>query len=90
MTNRYTITTPFSDAYHQSYGPFIIQHADIRDTRTGHTYQDGAYRVLDSRTDKPARRGKGGTHPFYGERAWSDAERLAGDLFYAERMAGLS
>lgn len=28
---------------------------------------------------------KGGTHPFYGEMAWADAQRLAADLYMGDK-----
>lgn len=69
------------------HGAFVVESTDCVDKRTGTVYRDGAYRVVDGRTGKPARRGKGGTVPFYGETAWSDALRLADDLYAAERWA---
>lgn len=68
------------------FGNFVVQRADATDTKTGATYQDGAMRVVDDRTGKPVKRGKGGTVPFYGEAAWMDAERLADDLATRERF----
>jgi hypothetical protein len=62
------------------YGSFVVEVADALDTKTGTVYTDGAYRVV--RNGKPAKKGKGGTVPFYGESAWSAAERLASDLFW--------
>jgi hypothetical protein len=64
----------------EGYGSFRVEVADALDTKTGTVYTDGAYRVV--RNGKPAKKGKGGTVPFYGETAWSDAERLASDLFW--------
>lgn len=81
--SRYKVSSPWTDAYDQPYAPFIIQEADIVDTRNGQTYAYGARRVVVD--GKPAVRGKGGTVPFYGECAWMDAERLASDLAIAER-----
>lgn len=66
------------------FGSFVVQSAQIEDVRTGRLYAEGAYRVVDSRSGKPAKVGKGGTVPFYGELAWADAERLANDLAVAE------
>lgn len=71
----------------QNYGRYLIQYADARDTKTNTLYMAGAYRVIDETTGKPAVRGKGGTVPFYGEVAWSDAERLASDLFWKVVLA---
>ncbi len=82
MRNRYEVTGPWSaDA---RFGDFITQDAPIKDKLTGTLYPGGAFRVVDGRTGKPAKKGKGGTVPFYGETAWMDAERLANDLAMAE------
>ena len=65
---------------------YAIQSADLTDSRGGHVYRFGAYRVV--RNGKPAKRGKGGTIPFMGESAWSDAARLFDDIvFAAQRKA---
>lgn len=78
MSNRYKVTSAWtSDSL---FGSFLVQEADITDTRNGQVYTYGAKRVVDTRTGKPAVTGKGGTVPFYGECAWMDAERLAQDL----------
>lgn len=53
-----------------------VQSATLRDTRTGTEYRQGAYRILHD--GKPIK-GKGGTHPFIGETAWSDCSRAFGD-----------
>jgi hypothetical protein len=66
-------------------GSFYLQTADIQDTRNGMVYRDGAYRVVDARKDmKPAKLGKGGTVPFYGETAWSRGESLLRNLALTE------
>lgn len=83
--NRYKIVSEWFDG--QSQGSFTIQVADIQDTRGGHVYSEGAHRVVVTATGKPAKVGKGGTVPFMGECAWSDAQRLLGDLAIAERFA---
>lgn len=67
------------------WGNFQIQEADALDTKNGTVYTDGAMRVVDVRTGKPAVKGKGGTIPFYGEMAWASAERLANDLYWKDR-----
>lgn len=64
---------------------FMIESADIIDTKNGTRYEDGAYRVL--RNGKAVKQGKGGTVPFYGEMAWADAERLFSDVVLAARYA---
>ncbi len=85
MKNRYEVVGPWdSEARH---GSFVLQSAQIRDKVNGRLYAEGAYRVIDGRTGKPAKIGKGGTVPFYGESAWSDGERLLNDLAVAERYA---
>jgi hypothetical protein len=76
--SRYRTVTDWADDY--QVGDYTVQVADIVDTRTGRTYGDGAWRIVRTDTRKPAVRGKGGTVPFYGETAWSDVERLVGDL----------
>lgn len=65
------------------FGRFEIQEADVQDTRSGHVYPGDARRVVDE-NGKPAVRGKGGSVPFIGETAWSDAERLVQDLYFKE------
>lgn len=75
--SRYTVSSPWSDD--TPFPPFVVQSADIVDTKTGDTFREGASRVVDTRTGK-AVRGKGGTTPFFGESAWSAADRLASDL----------
>lgn len=67
------------------FDPFVVQVADCLDGRNGDRFSNGAFRVIDSRSGKPARKGKGGTVPFYGEMAWADAQRLANDLFWEHR-----
>lgn len=74
--------------YEGQEGPFTLQSCDLRDTRTGHVYHDGAFRVIVTETGKPAVKGKGGTHPYMGETAHSDGNRLLGDLALAERRKG--
>lgn len=66
-----------------TFGPFDVQSADVLDTRTGDVFREGAFRVTLDGT--PAKRGKGGTVPFFGETAWCYAERLASDLALADR-----
>ena len=80
--SRYKVSSPWT-IDDESYAPFVVESADIVDTRNGDVFRDGAIRVVVA--GKPALRGKGGTVPFYGECAWSDARRLAGDLALAER-----
>lgn len=81
---RYRVTSPWSSD--SRFGNFIVQSADIVDTKNGREYSEGAFRVVDGRTGKPVK-GKGGVTPFFGETAWSDAERLASDLAMKEAFA---
>lgn len=83
-TQRYSVVLPWNTD--RTVGTVTIEVADLFDKRSGRTYQDGAQRVLDPTTGKPVK-GKGGTSPFAGETAWSDAERLAWDLEFAARYA---
>jgi hypothetical protein len=65
---------------------FAIQVADIKDTKSssGTVYKHGAHRVV---KNGKAVKGKGGTAPFFGETAWSDAVRLFDDLTLEARRA---
>lgn len=87
--SRYKVSSDWSPALQsrEFYAPFLIEEAHIVDTRTGQEFVCGARRVVDTRTGKPAKTGKGGTVPFFGESAWSDAERLASDLALKVRYA---
>lgn len=76
--SRYKVIGGWADDF---YGArYVVQVSDIIDTQTNREYRDGAYRVIDRETRKPALRGKGGSVPFYGETAWQDAQRLIYDL----------
>jgi hypothetical protein len=77
--SRYVICSEWTPAFHQPYEPFIIQDADLRDTRNGSVYTDGAKRVIDSRT------GKRVGPVFKGESAWAAAERQASDSYLKVR-----
>lgn len=95
MSNRYEVITAWEtdsrDRQPTVIGDtlIVIQTADIRDNQgRGHIYRNGAYRVVsgtfvddDVQTKdlKPVKVGKGGTVPFLGELAWSDAVRLFED-----------
>lgn len=59
-----------------------VQSADIQDSQGGRVYQSGAYRVV---LDGKPVKGKGGTTPFFGETAWSDAARLFSDKCWEAR-----
>jgi len=82
--SRYRVISSWDDE--TRFGSFVTQSAMIKDAVSGHTYVEGAFRVVNAQ-GKPAKIGKGGTVPFYGESAWSDAERLAQDLALAEAYA---
>ena len=81
--SRYKVVGSWDDEVR--FGEFVTQSADMKDTGTGRVYPQGAFRVV--KNGKPAKTGKGGTVPFYGESAWSAAERLAYDLATEERYA---
>ncbi len=55
--------------------------ADCLDKQTGDVFREGAWCVTHVKPGTKGSRGK----PFYGETAWSDAERLASDLAIADR-----
>jgi len=86
MSARYKVQGPFVDDAGSLFvnADITVQCADLVDTRNGHVYRAGAYRVLVH--GKPIR-GKGGTVPFKGETAWSDADRKASDLYWEVRNA---
>lgn len=87
--SRYKLVSEWVDANEpEDFGPYTVQEADIQDTKssTGYVYVAGAKRVVWKHNGKPAKVGKGGTVPYYGEFAWSDANRLARDLYWAHRM----
>lgn len=81
--SRYRTHGTFSPA-HQSEEGIVVEIADALDTRTGTVYTHSAYRVT---VDGKPVRGKGGTVPFYGESAWSAADRLYFDLVLKARFA---
>lgn len=86
MSSRYAVVSPWSPvAFSVVVEGFEIQEADVQDTRTGRVYSGDARRVVRTDTGKPAVRGKGGSVPFIGESAWSNAERLFHDLALAKR-----
>ena len=62
---------------------YATEFADIKDSKNGDTFRNGAYRV--TKNGKPIKTGKGGTVPFYGEMAWADAARLFNDEVFAAR-----
>jgi len=65
-----------------AFGRVVTYTADLLDTKTGHIYYNGSYRVS---VLGPAGRPRGRT--FKGETAWSDAERYAIDAVHTlERM----
>jgi hypothetical protein len=84
---RYKVCSEWSEERASSVSGrrFSLQSADITDTKNGTVYRQGAYRVCEGL--RPAKVGKGGTVPFYGELAWAAGERLFGDLVSAVRYA---
>lgn len=58
----------------------IIEDADLRDKQNGKVYEGGASRV---RVEGPGPKVR--PKVFFGESAWSDAERYASDLFFDQR-----
>ena len=81
---RYKVTGTWYEV--ARFDNFLVEEADIVDTKTNTPYQGGARRVVNIETGKPVK-GKGGTTPYFGEMAWADSERLAGDLASAARWA---
>jgi hypothetical protein len=63
-----------------------VETASLKDTRSGHVYAQGAYRVRvrcePTRPDQPR------TRTFKGETAWSQAERYAEDTRWYFRRLG--
>ena len=80
MTARYKVSSGWVVIREQ--GPCVIETADLTDTRTGHVYEDGAYRVRMTRKLEGWR-----TKTFKGESAWSAADCYARDAVFAERFA---
>jgi hypothetical protein len=78
VERRYKVSSDWS--LEKVVGPAVVETADLTDTRTGHVYREGAYRVRFPRKVEGFR-----AKTFYGETAWSDAERLARDALFAER-----
>jgi len=66
----------------------VHEVADMRDTQGGYEYSDGMHRVYATHliSQKSAKRVK----TFYGELAWSNAERLYGDIYHEYQMADTS
>ena len=56
---------------------FALQYADAKDDKTGDIFRQGAYRV--TKNGKPVGR------TFFGESAWSDAQRLFFDVGFKAR-----
>lgn len=72
MSNRYTVTSAWTAE--SLWGVYLVQTADLTDTRNGSVFTFGAYRVVDTTTGKQV------GPVFKGETAWMDAERLASDF----------
>lgn len=95
--SRYKIISPWTQVQSAIVETFdgsdivtvIREVADIKDTRGGWTYERGAERVSAKTEDGKTYRGKhvtGARKTFYGELAWSNAERLFGDLVTSGRF----
>lgn len=84
--SRYTPNSPWTIDQHAEIDDVrvTIESADALDKQSGTTYREGAFRVLVG--GKPVK-GKGGTVPFYGESAWSAADRLFSDITLKLRYA---
>jgi len=80
---RYKVNSPWGGQ--RKVGDFYVQSADALDKKTGHVYEDGAYRVVDAANGMKPIKGKGGTTPYFGETAWNDADRKAYDLWFARQ-----
>lgn len=81
MSARYKIDGPWDTQTVETLRDGVTmarQTADLRDTRTGALYGDGAHRVTVDGKAVP-----GGT--FKGESAWNAADRLALDIEFAVR-----
>lgn len=73
---RYKLHGKWTPTLDFDMGPVTIERNDLIDER-GNVFNDGAYRVKkDGRTVKT----------FKGETAWSDAARLANDLYFDWRL----
>lgn len=68
--SRYTVASAWSTDTQAPLWGLVIQSADLKDNQNGHIFREGAFRVFDVVTGKPAVKGKGGTVPFKGESAW--------------------
>jgi hypothetical protein len=83
MSKRYVIDPTEQWAIAHLGGPdhygTTIETRTLVDTRTGHRYPEGAYRVSSPSLPRP--------RIFKGETAWSDAARLANDLGVSARYA---
>jgi len=75
--SRYVITGTWDESisYDEAGSTITIETADLRDTRSGAVYTQGAYRVRIKSTVEGAPR----TKTFKGETAWSASERYAED-----------
>lgn len=72
-TKRYEVVGDWSE--HDSDEVSRVLVADLRDKRNGDTFRDGAWRIVDKSTGRIVR-------TFFGEVAWSDAERLFHDRYW--------
>jgi hypothetical protein len=90
MRNRYVIAGPWSVNTTSTFdhddatSTLTVETTDLRDTRSGTVYREGAYRVQVVSTVSGAPR----TKVFKGETAWSQAERYAEDARLFFRRVG--
>ena len=89
--DRYAVAPPWEQVSHaqndrEGDAPFEVFHheAGLREKRSGHVWGGGAHRV---RITGPAGHPKSTT--FYGETAWSDAERYVRDAIHWYQRRGL-
>ena len=71
---RYKLHGPWR--HHDTVGPISIDVADLIEPN-GHVWPAGAYKVYNDNV---------AVKVFKGETAWSDAARLANDLYYEWRL----
>lgn len=83
MSGRYAVAndwTPRFGVPAEYNDLLIIEEATLIDTRTGDRFTDGAQRVRMLKSVEGFK-----TKTFKGEMAWSDADRYANDVYWADR-----